>query len=129
MPIRQRRPRRRSRRLCAMATVCACLGTGALALPSSAGAYTDHFCQYTTLGPGWECYAPNRHTLQVVTGWSIGAYQRVCVASYTAPWGTQNSNWNCDYGVAQKFLGGLAGVGAIHNGDPGWMVTYGTQDF
>jgi hypothetical protein len=130
MPIRNRRPRRRSRRLCALVTISAALGSAALALPSSAGAYTDHFCQFTALAPGWECFAPNPHTLQQVNGWTIGSTQRICAASFTAPWGTQNSDWRCDYGATVKFLGGrVGGVGALHNGDPGWLTAYGTQDF
>jgi len=130
MPIRHGQPRRRSKRFCALLTICLAFGVSALALPSPASAWTEHFCQYSSLGPGWECYAGNRHTLQVVRAWSIGNYQRVCAASYTSPWGSQNSDWRCDYGATEKWLGGrVDGVGAIHNGDPYWMTTYGTQDF
>ena len=130
MPTRRRRPLRRSRRLYALLTTCLALSAGALALPSSAGAYTDHFCQFQSLGPGWECFAPNRHTLQRVQAWSINSFQRVCAASFTTPWGSQNSDWRCDYGWTEKYLGGrVDGVGAIHNGDPGWITAYGTQDF
>ncbi len=130
MPIRCRRPRLRSTRLCALAATSAVLGAGALALPSPAAAYTDHFCQFTTLGSGWQCFAPNAHTLQSVQGWTINSYNRICAASFTSPWGTQNSSWRCDYGYTQKYLGGsVGGVGALHNGDPSTFVAYGTQDF
>jgi len=130
MPIRHRRPRLRPKRLSALIVTCAALGAGALALPSTAGAYTDHFCQYQALGPGWNCFADNRHTLQLVRGWSLGNYQRVCAASFTSPWGTQNSDWRCDYGYTEKWLWGrVDGVGAVHNGDPYWMTGYGMQDF
>jgi hypothetical protein len=109
----------------------AALSAGALALPAQAGAYTEHFCQFATLPPGGNCLAPDRHTLDGVNAWSINAVQRVCAASFTHAWGgSQNSDWRCDYGWTYKYLGGrVDGVGAIHNGDPWWMITYGTQDF
>ena len=129
MPTRRPRPLSRSGRLCALAATCA-LGGSALALPSPAAAYQDHFCQFTTLGSGAECFAPNRRTLQIVRGWSLNTSQRVCAASFTVPWGQQSSAWRCDYGFAEKYLGGsVYGVGAIHNGDPSVFVTYGTQDY
>jgi hypothetical protein len=130
MPIRHRPPQSRSRRVCAIVTICAALSAGALAVPTSAGAYTDHFCQYAQLAPGWECFAQNRHTLINVRAYSINTFQRVCAASFSSPWGAQNSDWRCDYSVVEKYLGGrVDGVGAIHNGDPSWMYGYGTQDF
>jgi hypothetical protein len=130
MPIRDLSPHRRTRRLCALLTTCLALGVGAAALPSSASAYQEHFCQYAALGPGADCWAPNRHTLQYVTAYSINSWSRVCAASFTSPWGSQNSDWRCDYGTAQKYLGGrVAGVGAIHNGDWYSIYGYGTQDF
>jgi hypothetical protein len=129
MPTRHRRPPTRSGRLCALAVTCA-VGGGALALPSPAAAATDHFCQFATLGSGAECFAPDRRTLQNVRAWVINTPQRVCAASFSVPWGQQSSSWRCDYGFAEKDLGGgVYGVGAIHNGDPSSFVTYGTQDY
>ena len=130
MPIRDPRPFRRSRRLTALLTTCLAITAGAAALPAPASAYTEHFCQYVGLAPGWNCPAPNRHTLQYVTAYSINSWSRVCAASWTTPWGYQNSDWRCDYGIAQKYLGGrVDGVGVIHNGDPWSIYGYGTQDF
>jgi hypothetical protein len=130
MPIRELRPRKRSRRLCALLTTCLALGVGATALPSPASAYTEHFCQYANMAPGADCWAGNRHTLQAVTAYSINSWSRVCAASWTTPWGSQNSDWRCDYQVAYKYIGGrVDGVGVIHNGDPFWIYGYGTQDF
>jgi hypothetical protein len=131
MPIRDLRPSRRLRRLFAVLTTCMATVAGASAtVPSTADAYTEHFCQYAVLYPGWECFASNRHTLQMVTAYSINSWSRVCAASFSGPWGAQNSDWRCDYGVAQKYLGGrVDGVGAIHNGDPLGIYGYGTQDF
>lgn len=129
MPTRSFLPHRRSRRLCALLAACAALTVGALT-PSSASAYEEHFCQWAVMGPGWDCFAGDRHTLQQVNAWSLWSFQRVCAASFTSPWGSQNSDWRCDYGVTSKWLGGrVDGVGAIHNGDPGWMYTYGVQYF
>ena len=129
MPIRNSRPPRRSRRLLALLTTCSALAIGAAA-PTPASAWDEHFCQYAQLAPGWECFAGSRHTLQQVNAWSLWSFQRVCAASFTSPWGTQNSDWRCDYGVTSKWLGGrVDGVGAIHNGDPYWMWTYGVQSF
>jgi hypothetical protein len=130
MPIRERRPRKRSRRLCALLITSLVLTVTAAALPSSASAYQDHFCQWVALGSGADCWAGNRHTLQAVTAYSIGTWSRVCAASWSTPWGGQNSDWRCDYQVAYKYLGGrVDGVGVIHNGDPLWIWSYGTQDF
>jgi hypothetical protein len=106
------------------------MSAGAAALPSPANAYTEHFCQYVSLGSGWECFAGNRHTLQAVTAYSINSWSRVCAASFSNPYSGQNSDWVCDYGVAYKYIGGrVGGVGAIHNGDPYAILGYGTQDF
>jgi hypothetical protein len=105
-------------------------GACAAAVPSSAGAYTEHFCQYAGMPSATNCFASNRHTLQAVNAWSIDGYRRVCAASFVVPWGAQNSDWRCDYQAVQKFLGGrVDGVGAIRNSDPQWMTGYGTQDF
>jgi hypothetical protein len=129
MPIHDSRPLRRSKRFCALITTCLALSAGSLAVPSSASAYEEHFCQFALLAPGWECYAPNRHTLQAVRAVANG-YYRICAASFTSPWGTQNSDWRCDYGEAWKSLGGrVDGVGAIHNGYPAWYYVYGYQYF
>jgi hypothetical protein len=98
-------------------------------MPSPASAWEEHFCQWASLGPGWNCYAPNRHTLQTVRAISNG-WMRICAASYSSPWGYQNSDWRCDYGEVWKNLEGrVDGVGAIHNGHPGWMIVYGFQWF
>jgi hypothetical protein len=129
MPIRSLLLHRRSRRLCALLTTCAALSASALA-PSPASAYEEHFCQWVALGSGWECFAGNRHTLQQVNAWSMNSFQRICASSFSTPWGSQNSDWRCDYGVTSKWLGGrVVGVGAIHNGDPYWLHTYGVQYF
>lgn len=130
MPARSPKPPRRLLRrrvlLSALLAAAAC----ALAAPASSGAYTQHFCQYAGMPSGTNCYAGTRHTLQAVNGWSIDSYQRVCAASFDTAWGSQNSDWRCDYGWTQKLLGGrVDGVGAIRNGDPYWMTGYGTQDF
>ena len=129
MPVSE--PFRRSRRrLTAAAAAAALLGVAALGAPSSASAYQEHFCQFTTLSPTEVCFAPTRHSLQIVNAWSIApSYERVCAASFNSPNGWQNSDWRCDYGLAQKFLGGQDGVGAIRNGDPTLFVGYGRQDF
>lgn len=131
MPDSDTRPLRRPRRrLRALAGACALVGAFALGAPASAGAYEEHFCQYVTLTPGMNCYASNRHTLQTVKAWSVGSTDRVCAASFTAPWGSQNSDWRCDYGYVIKSLGGrVDGVGAIHNGDPQTFIGYGIQEF
>ena len=130
MPTRDLRPFRRSKRLCALLTTCLAMTAGAAVAPSAANAYQEHFCQYAALGPGDNCPAPNRHTLQYVTAYSINSWSRVCAASWSTPWGYQNSDWRCDYGYAQKYLGGrVDGVGVIHNGDPWPIFGYGTQDF
>ena len=129
MPIRDLRPIRRRRRLCALVTTCAALAVGAAA-PSSAGAYEETFCQYVTLWPGGECASGSRHTLQQVTAVSGLSTQRICAASFAWPWGGQNSDWRCDYGLTVKLLGGrVDGVGAIHNGDPTILWTFGWQYF
>jgi hypothetical protein len=130
MPTRILRPPRRSKRLRALLSACVVAGACAAAVPSSAGAYTEHFCQYAWMGSGADCYAGSRHTLQAVNGWSINTWQRVCAASFVAPWGSQNTDWRCDYGSVQKWIGGrVDGVGGIHNGDPSPFYGYGTQDF
>jgi hypothetical protein len=130
MPTRLPAPLLRLKRLRALVLACALAAACAAAIPSSAGAYTEHFCQYAWLGSGWNCPAGNRHTLQMVDGWSINTYQRVCAASFTSSYGAQNSDWRCDYGWTEKYLGGrVDGVGAIRNGDPNPFYGYGTQDF
>lgn len=130
MPTRLPRPPRRPKRLRTLILTCTFAAACAAAVPSSAAAYTEHFCQYASLWPGDNCYAGSQHTLQAVNAWSINNPQRVCAASFTAPWGTQTSDWRCDYGFVQKYLGGrVSGVGAIHNGDPYFMYGYATQDF
>ena len=130
MPTRHHLPWRRPKRLFALLCACGTLGIGALAVPTSAGAYTDHFCQYVFLPSGANCYASNPHTLQTVNGWSVNSFQRVCAASFTGPYGWQTSDWRCDYGFTQKLLWGrVSGVGGVHNGDPSAMYGYGTQDF
>jgi hypothetical protein len=130
MPTRFPGPLRRPKSLRALVATCALAGACMAAVPSSAGAYTEHFCQYAWMGSGGTCFAGNRHTLQLVDAWSINTYQRVCAASFTAPWGAQNSDWRCDYGQTEKYLGGrVDGVGGIHNGDPSAFYGYGTQDF
>jgi hypothetical protein len=130
MPTRFPRPLLRPKRLRALVSACILAAAFAAAIPSSAGAYTEHFCQYAWMGSGTNCYAGSRHTLQTVDGWTINSYQRVCAASFVAPWGTQNSDWRCDYGWTEKYLGGrVDGVGGIRNGDPSPITGYGTQDF
>jgi hypothetical protein len=130
MPIRENRPRKRSRRLCALLVICASLGVGGLSAPTSASAYDEAFCPFNTLWSGQECYAQNRHTLQLVRGWSVSSYQRVCAASFTSQYGLQNSDWRCDYGYTEKYIGGrIDGVGALHNGDPFPFIAAGIQSF
>ena len=130
MPTRFPGPLRRPKRLRALVSACALAAAFAAAVPSSAGAYTEHFCQWAYMSPGSNCYAGSRHSLQAVNAWSMGTIQRVCAASFVAPWGSQNSDWRCDYSFVQKWLGGrVDGVGAIHNGDPSWINGYATQDF
>ena len=130
MPIRDLRPSKRLRRLGALVTACLAMTAGSAVVPTPANAWQEHFCQYALLGSGWNCPAPNRHTLQQVTAYSINSWSRVCAASWTSPWGYQNSDWRCDYGIAQKYLDGrVDGVGVIHNGDPWTIYGYGVQDF
>ena len=130
MPIRENRPRKRSRRLCALLVTCAALGAGALSVPSSASAYEESFCPCLTLYSGQECYAQNRHTLQLVRGYSVSTYQRVCAASFSTPYTMQNSDWRCDYGYTEKWiLGRVDGVGALHNGDPYPFIAAGFQSY
>ena len=130
MPTRFPGPPRRPKRLRALILTCAVAAAWAAAAPSPASAYQEHFCQYAYMPSGSNCYAGNRHTLQAVTGYTINTWQRVCVASFVAPWGAQNSDWRCDYGFAQKLLGGrVDGVGGLHNGDPWAFYGYGVQDF
>jgi hypothetical protein len=130
MPIREHRPIPRSRRLAALVLSCAVLGVGALSAPTSASAYDEPFCGFSTLYSGWECYGQSRHTLQLVRGWSVNSFQRVCAASFSTPYGGQNSDWRCDYGYAEKSLGGrIDGVGAVHNGDPWPFVAVGIQSY
>jgi hypothetical protein len=130
MPTRFPGPLRRPKRLRALLVACIAAGVCAIGVPSSAGAYSEHFCQYSWMGSGWDCYAGSRHTLQAVSGWTINSSQRVCAASFVAPYGAQNSDWRCDYAYTQKSLGGrVDGVGGIHNGDPSPFYGYGIQDF
>lgn len=131
MPIRDHRPLRRSKRFLALLTTCAAFATAFLGLPSSAGAYYEEpLCGFQTLWPGGECFADNRHTLQEVQGWSVYSWQRVCAASFSTPWGVQNSDWRCDYGTTLKSLGGrVDGVGGVHNGDPLPFMAVGIQRF
>lgn len=130
MPTRFLRPRLRLKRLRALVLTCALAGAFAAAVPSSASAWSEHFCQYAGMPSGSNCYAGSRHNLQAVKGYTINGYQRVCAASFVSPWGSQNSDWRCDYGYVEKWLGGsVAGVGGIRNGDPSWMTGYGVQDF
>jgi hypothetical protein len=127
MPIRQNRPLRRSGRLCALIVSCAVLG--ALSLPASAGAYEEHFCQYVGLASGTNCYASNRHSLDLVRGWVIsGPGNRICVASFAYPGTSQNSPWMCDYGSVST-PPGADGVGAVRNSSQSWMTVYGIQYF
>ena len=129
MPASERFPRPR-RRLTGVAVATALLGVAALGAPSSASAYQEHFCQFTTMPSGTNCYAPVRHTLQNVQGWTIGSTDRICAASFNVPFGSQNSDWRCDYGSVLKLLGGrVDGVGAIRNGDPQAFVSYAIQEF
>jgi hypothetical protein len=117
------------RRFAALAAAGA-LGGAALAAPSPAAAGEDHFCQYVTMPSGSNCYATTARTLQYVRGWTINTYDRICAASFTAPFGTQSSDWRCDYGYVEKLLGGrVYGVGALHNGDPDAFVGYGVQGY
>ena len=130
MPTRFRGPLRRPKRLRALVASCVLAGACLAAVPSSAGAYTEQFCQWAWMGSGGNCFAGNRHTLQYVDGWSMNTSQRVCAASFVTPWGTQNSDWRCDYSWTEKvLLGRVDGVGAIHNGDPYPFYGYGQQDF
>lgn len=130
MPSRYPRSRRRPKRLRALILACALAGACAAAVPAPAAAYTEHFCQYASLWPGNTCYAGDRHNLWAVNAWSIDSYSRVCAASFIAPYSSQNSDWRCDYGSVQKFLGyRVDGVGGIHNGDGWHLYGYGTQDF
>jgi hypothetical protein len=128
MPIHDFRPLRRSKRLWALLTTCVALSGAALAMPSSASAYEEPFCVFVYLGPGSNCYAENRHSLQAVRGVSSG-WQRICASSAAYAWGPQNSLWRCDYGEVIKYLDGRAGVGLLHNGDPNWMGVVGWQYF
>jgi hypothetical protein len=129
MPIHDSRPLRRSKRLCALVTTCLALCAGSLAVPSSASAYEEPFCVFVWMAPGTECYALTHHTLDQVRAQSSG-YLRICAASFTHPWGYQNSQWRCDYGSVTKIIDGrVQGVGAIHNGDPSWMGVVGWQSF
>jgi hypothetical protein len=130
MPIREKRPRMRSRRLCALLLTCSALGVGALSAPTSASAYDEAFCPFYTLYPGQECFAENRHTLQVVKGWSVASWSRVCAASFSTPYSMQNSDWRCDYGYVEKWINGrVDGVGALHNGDNYPFIAAGFQSF
>jgi hypothetical protein len=130
MPIRENRPRKRPRRLCALLVTCAALAAGALSAPTSASAYDEAFCPFNTLYPGQECFAQNRHTLQLVRGWTVSSFQRVCAASFSTPYTAQNSDWRCDYGYTEKWiLGRVDGVGALHNGDPFPFIAAGIQSF
>jgi hypothetical protein len=105
------------------------LSAGALALPSSASAWEEPFCVFVWVAPGSECFAQNLHTLQAVRGVS-GGWDRMCVASYTHPWGTQNSNWRCGYNDVTKYIDGrVDGVGVVHNGEPYWIGIVGFQYF
>ena len=128
MPVPDR-PRRGRRRFAGLSAACGLLGALTLGMPSSASAYEEHFCQYVVLPSGANCYAQNRRALLHVYGWSYGSNDRVCAASFTSPWGSQNSAWRCDYSYVDKFLGGLQGVGAIHNGDPQAFTAYGAQEY
>ena len=128
MPVPDR-PRLGRRRLAGLFAAGGLLAALALGAPSSASATQEHFCQYVPLASGATCYAQNRRTLQRVLGWSSGSSDRVCAASFTAPWGSQNSTWRCDYTYAEKILGGLLGVGALHNGDPQAFTAFGTQEY
>ena len=124
---RSRRPRRR---VASLAGASALLAAVALGAPSSATAYEQHFCQYAAMPSGTNCYAQYRHTLQRVRGWTINSNDRICASSWTSPWGSQNSDWRCDYTFVEKWLGGkVDGVGAIRNGDPQAFIGYGIQDF
>jgi hypothetical protein len=130
MPIREYGPRKRSWRLCALLVTCAALGVGALAAPTSASVWEEPFCPFVTLYSGQECFAQNRHTLQLVKGWSVGAYQRVCAASFSTPYSMQNSDWRCDYGYVEKWINGrVDGVGALHNGDQYPFIAAGFQSY
>jgi hypothetical protein len=109
--------------------VTALLGVAALGAPSSASAYQEHFCQYATMPSGTNCYAPTRHSLDTVYGYTIGSTDRICAASFNVPFGSQNSDWRCDYGSVYKLLYGRDGVGAIRNGDPQLFFGYAIQEF
>jgi len=107
----------------------ATLGAVALGAPSSASAYQQQFCYGVFMPSGTNCFALYRHTLQNVYGWNYSD-DRVCASSWTTQFGFQNSDWRCEYGFVQKFLGGrVDGVGAIRNGDPQNVIGYGVQEF
>ena len=128
MPIFEGRRRGRRRRL--MALVASVFATCALMAPSSASAGEDWFCQGVWLNSGWECRTDQRHTL-----WSVGAYvtsmspYRICAASAVSYWGSQNSEWRCDYGsVSRQLNGSVYGVGVVRNGAPyGYSVGAAAQ--
>lgn len=123
-------PTRPRRRLAAVVGAFALTGALSLGAPSSASAYEQHFCQNVWLASTAVCTAADVHTLQTVTAWSLSGPYRVCAASYTWQWGTQNSDWRCDYTAAVKSLGGrVVGVGAIRNGATVGIVGYGVQEF
>jgi hypothetical protein len=130
MPMTVSRPSLRPTRLRALIAAVVAAAACAAALPPKADAYTEDFCQYTGMWPGQNCYAGNRHTLQAVYGWTINSSQRICAASFTAPYGLQNSDWRCDYAYTEKLLyGRVDGVGGIHNGDPYGFYGYARQEF
>jgi hypothetical protein len=130
MPIREYRPFKQSMRPCALLVTCTALGVGALSAPTSASAYEESFCPFYTLYSGQECFAQTRHTFQLVKGWAVGSWYRVCAASFSTPYSMQNSDWRCDYGYTEKWINGrVDGVGALHNGDQYPIIAAGFQSF
>jgi hypothetical protein len=118
------------RRLAWLTTASAVLAAAALGAPSPAAAYQQHFCQNVFLLSGTNCHATDRHSLLNVYGFSMNTVDRVCVATHNWPFGTQNSDWRCDYKTAQKnFTSRVDGVGTVRNGDPQAFVAYGIQEY
>jgi hypothetical protein len=112
--------RRLGRRRGFVALVATVAAGCALIAPTPASAGEDWFCGGVWLNSGWECRTDQRHTL-----WSVGAYvayaapYRICAASATSYWGSQNSDWRCDYtSVTRQLNGSVVGVGVVRNGAP-----------
>ena len=125
------RPQRRPKRPRALVLTCLVAVASTAAVPSSASAFSEGFCGSVGLNPGDNCFASNRHNVLQVSAASLNSYDRVCAATFTAPLGSQNSNWVCDYGTTLRDFGGarVSGVGAVHNGDPQFFYTTATQEY